>query len=202
MRGCYERRERGILYSPSDDDSRKFGDGKPMKVRRLEWDSCLCHCVESSSNAKLTPFSTASWAKLREAAFVRQDITWSFIEGMCNDKPRGFYHRNCYKAYTRPSSLKRAQRECWPVGEGVFSSKPSRNDDNISTGKRVNASGSIYLHGARYKEAFVHCVSDGRQKVCARPTKKRASHEMYPFLTKRLGKCCTSETRRTYHASS
>ena len=172
MRGCYERRERGILYSPSDDDSRKFGDGKPMKVRRLEWDSCLCHCVESSSNAKLTPFSTASWAKLREAAFVRQDITWSFIEGMCNDKPRGFYHRNCYKAYTRPSSLKRAQRECWPVGEGVFSSKPSRNDDNISTGKRVNASGSTFTEHATKKHLCIVCQTEDKRSAQDRRRKE------------------------------
>ena len=38
------------LYSPSDNDSRKFGDGQPMKIRKLDWDSCLCNCVESSSN--------------------------------------------------------------------------------------------------------------------------------------------------------
>ena len=36
------------LYNPSDEDSRKFRDGKPMKIRRLDWDSCLCHFVESS----------------------------------------------------------------------------------------------------------------------------------------------------------
>ena len=111
----------------------------------------------------LHAFSSVSRAILREANFVRQDTIWNFIEGLCNDKPRGFfYRRNCYIAYTQTLSLKLVQRECWPVWEGVFSSKPFRIDNNISTVKGNNASGITFTEHAT--EAFVHCLSDGRQR--------------------------------------
>ena len=38
---------------------------------------------------------------------MRKDETWEFVGSLWDDGPRGFYHRECYKAYTLPSALKR-----------------------------------------------------------------------------------------------
>ena len=59
-RGCYYGRGRGDTLLSIGQDSRKFGDEKPMKIRRLDWDSYLFHCIKSSSNAPLIPFSSMS----------------------------------------------------------------------------------------------------------------------------------------------
>ena len=92
-----------LLTTASDGES----SNRPEEVLRLDWEWCLCHSsLGGSVEEALTPFSTVSWAKFREAASI-QDRIWTAIghEGQWNDGPGGYYHRNCYKSYTLPCGV-------------------------------------------------------------------------------------------------
>ena len=88
----------------SDSSTSNSKKCKPRKITCLYWNSCVCHCCDV--NGALTSFTAVSWARLHEVACVRKVARWSFVKGQWNEGPHGFYHRECYKAYTRPSSLR------------------------------------------------------------------------------------------------
>ena len=176
IRGCYHgvtnEEKEGALYYPSDHNCRKFCDKKLMKIRRLDWNLYLS--MASSLHRTHYWLHSVLWVgpnfeRLISFARTHPGALW----GLCNDKPRGFfYHRNCYIAYTQSRSLKLAQRECWPVWEGVFSNKPSSIDNNISTGKGDNASGSTFTKHANMKHLCIVYQTEDKG-LYARPTRRK-----------------------------
>ena len=55
--------------------------------------------------ARSWSFTAVSWAKLREVACLHKHTTGSLCRRLMAKRPPGFYHRECYKVYTQPSSL-------------------------------------------------------------------------------------------------
>ena len=94
------------------------------KILKLDWSQCLCHCTDSSG--ALTAFTEVSWRRLEESSRVRNDAIWRFVGKHWSDGPRGVYHRECYRKYTMPSSLKRVVRE---VDEASSSTRTACRDN-------------------------------------------------------------------------
>ena len=80
----------------------------------VDWEQCLCACryrYEDSSDVPRTKFTAISWEKLRVATGVRRDETWNLLGGHWDSGPRGFYHRECYQAYTHKKKLDQLRRQ-------------------------------------------------------------------------------------------
>ena len=88
---------------------------RPVKLPRLDSDSCLCH--SGSDNLKSEPlavFSERNWKTFLHAANIHRDNTYSFLSENDTDPAvlRGVYHCIYYQAYTHKRQLERLAEEC------------------------------------------------------------------------------------------
>eukprot|EP00117_Sycon_ciliatum_P008753 scpid109783/ scgid11321/ len=95
------------------------------KVKRLDWNSCICHDWNrrlKGDGAKLVAVSAQSWQRLHCVAKQRGvgDETHDFFfrSGVTDESnAQGFYHRKCYQDYTSKSNVDRflkRQQQCPP----------------------------------------------------------------------------------------
>ena len=106
------------------------------KVRRLDWQQCLCHGTTTGKSEKLTKFQSQSWLALHNAASVRLDETHAFLrkEGVtCEDEPRGVYHRSCYQNYTNKTNITRLQKKREKMQEEASSATPVVQSSAVPT---------------------------------------------------------------------
>ena len=124
---------------------------KPDKVRKLSWDSRLCHgegLGSLKSTDTLRPFMPQTWETLHKAAEVRRDSTYFFLleERTVNEDgslcpPRGVYHRSCYSSYTSKSNIEYASR--------VMSASAASSRSISPTGLAPTPVGSQSAEGGR-----------------------------------------------------
>ena len=154
----------------SDSSTSSSKERKPHTFTHLDWDSCLFHCCDV--NGALTSFTAVSWARLGEVACLRKDATWSFVKGRLNEGPRGFYHQECYKAYTRPSSLRQLQRKS---GSHSTSIVGARQKLAASVAASTSSGSSIFVADEGLNVAS---TAPRRSKRFTSTTDKRSVHNL------------------------
>ena len=75
------------------------------QTRPVDWSKCLCR--KAGMEEELTPFSVTSWNAFKNAASLRQDKCYVQLQEHWDANPKGYYHINCYSAYTHKGHLER-----------------------------------------------------------------------------------------------